>query len=369
MRIALGCSHIDIFQGLRLLLWIEYLGGSRLPITVVVTRRAALTEFYPLITRLIDEQFDNAKVCVERTSHEKGWPSSATHIFGEALHFCSGDDMLWLEPDAVPIKSTWFAELLQEFEMVGKPFLGRFIPAAKTHPDHMSGIAIYGKDWASICPVLGQIDTAGMQAWDVDRAPWIIPHMHRSNLIQHKWVRHEADRSIPSEWVDKKTVLFHQDKQHCLPREIAPEFLTSRLTVEYLGSTNGTMMKYFMTENSRTVYNVGGREIRFETAVVSNGIHFGTLSAAVDSDLYAALVALVVEGKVSEIDQEDFDKFEVKKKSFVPVKSSFALSNLTDSLAPSRLPPAALAEAKPVSSPKPSVGLDTVLAVSKPGKR
>jgi len=369
MRVVLGCSHVDIFQALRLLLWIEYLGGHRIPITVVTTRVASGTPIFPKIQDLLENHFDDAKLFIERTSNESGWPASATHIFGESLHFSAGDAMLWLEPDAVPVKDNWFKALRDEYTVAGKPFLGRFIPAAKTHPDHMSGIAIYPRNWADYCPDLGKIDQAGMKAWDVDRAPSILPNMHRSELIQHRWVRHEKDRSVPLDAVSKGTVLFHQDKHHSLIRQLAEEFYAQRLTRDYLGDTSDSMTKYFLTDNARKEFNVGGLKIQFETAAILGGTHYGTLSANVDSDLFGALTALVAEGKVQEIDKAEFDAFEVKKKKFEPLKISFDLPNWTDSLLQNKAPTVALAEPPPpFANPQATTTLDDVLSITKVGK-
>lgn len=367
LRIALGCSHVDIFQALRLLLWIEYLGGKRLPITVVTTQLAAKTEFYPKLQSLLSEHFDDARLLVCRTQNEKGWPESATHIFGETLNYCAGDDMLWLEPDAVPLVKTWFTQLRDEYYSAGKPFMGRFIPAAKTHPDHMSGVAIYGHNWSSFCPDLNKIDPKGMRAWDVDRAPWILPHTHSTRLIQHKWVRHEKDRTIPSDLVGEETVLFHQDKHHTLIRQYCPEFFTSALTLQYIGDTSRDMTRYFLTDNARKTFTVGGRAIQFEPCTVLNGVHFGTLSAGVDSDQLGALLALVATGEAREIDKEDFDKYEVKKKSYGPPKNSFDLPNLTESLAPQKV--STVAPAEQAASSGKTAALEDVLKVSKPKGR
>lgn len=334
MKLAIAYSHIDARAALRLLCWIHHLGGKNLPLVVVATQMATRTKPHEHIQNLLKGEFPNHVSHVAKTQDERGWPRSATHLFIQSLHFCAGDDMFWLEPDALPIRRGWYERLVSEYRSSKKTFMGRLIPEAATHPDHMSGIGIYGRKWCETVPQLGVINENAMGAWDVDCAPWILRDYHNTKRIQHRWVRHLADRRVPVDVIDAGTDLFHQDKTGQLPYDLDPSFADNPLTTRYGPITLGNnMTTYFLNQRSDAPLALGGKSFAFEKATYLNGSWFGTLASS-DPEELALLEAACATGRIKEISKEDYDKYEVKKKTETGPKNSFGLPNLTESLQP-----------------------------------
>lgn len=122
------------------------------------------------------------------------------------------------------------------------------------------------------------------------------------------------------------------------------------------------MPRYFFTYNVKQPLVVDGRKIEFEPIQFSSATNswWGTL-AVDDEGLASLLNELVKVKRVEEITAEDFEKFEVKKKT----ESGLMLSTqLPDPLATPKQP-------GPIAQPaaaKPVVSVEDVI-LPKPGKK
>lgn len=351
MKICIAYSHVDAKAALRLLLWIHHLGGADLPLVVVATRLSHRMRYHALIAELLGSRFTNAEHVTCRTENERGWPWSATHLFGESLWYCSGYDMAWVEPDALPLKPDWFEKLKAEFARGGRPFMGKLVPKSPFNPDHMAGTAIYGKDWERHAPNLPAPSRTGTGAWDVDCAQEILACYHDTELIQHRWVRPKTDRRVPLNILRPDAVLFHQDKLGYLPFDLDPGFAAAPLTLRYPSVLLGSnAMHYFLNQKANAPLEIGGKKFQFEPALHINGETWGTLAVS-DPEGLNLMEAQSATGRVKEISKDDYDKYEVKKKNYSAPKNSFALPNLTNQELPRVRPePAQPAATVPVST-------------------
>lgn len=316
MKLVIAYSHVDALAALRLLCWVKYLGGVSVPLLVVASRRASRLPIHQKICAMVRENYPGAEVHIPADEDERGWPRSATHLFARSIQ-AAKDDVFWLEPDCVPIREGWFEALHAEFRKAGTPFVGRLVPKAPTHPDHMTGVAFYGKNWQKAAPNLCTILETGTGAWDVDRAPEILPHFTATRLIQHKWVRHLTNQRVPPESIAKETVVYHQCKTGQLMSELRPEFRTAALTARWLPVTTGnTMTKYYQTTNASRVVEAAGKQIRFEPTefLPATNSTWG-IYATSDEPEIIALDTLVSMGRIYEITEREYGLADLKKKS------------------------------------------------------
>lgn len=364
MKIVIAYSHKDADAARRLLCWLKFLGGVPVPLLVVATVRASRFLINGEIRDLVHSEFANSEHWVLPDEDERGWPRSSTHIFTRALAHAN-DDIFWLEPDVVPLREGWFEALLKEWEAAGTTFVGRFVPKGKQNPDHMTGVAFYGKNWKSVVPNLCTINEKGTGAWDVDRAPEILKNFTPTKLIQHRWVRDQADQRVPISSIESDAVVYHQCKSGTLMHALRPEFKNAPLTQKCypVTTSNPAMSKFYQTQNAAKAVEVDGRKFTFEPAEYfsPSASWWGTLKAETPEDA-AALDVAVSRGLAEEITEEDYDKMEVKKNRPQRASNSIGLPNFHGlSEAPKRpVEPAATVE-KPalenfaaVLAPKPA---------------
>lgn len=158
---------------------------------------------------------------------ESGYPKSASHLFLRTLTFCegafSGEAVLWLETDAIPMRPSWLAEISREYAACGKPFLG-VVVRGHGH-DHLAGCAVYPPDWRARAPMLASVLSApdtfwgrGLgQAFDSWAAPETVPQTAEAASIQQIW---RPALPITEAWrrrnIPDATALFHQVKDGSL---------------------------------------------------------------------------------------------------------------------------------------------------------
>lgn len=171
--------------------WIRELGG-------VFNHKCLLV--YPPTTTGLDIA-DRLATVFPRVDHYQtpddvsGWPQGANLLMRRAAHQIQGTKLaqpwLWLEPDAVPLRSTWLDEIEAEYKACGKPFMGARVdfsgssdPKLKQIPVHMSGIAVYPPNAPTLAPGLIRANTV---AFDVEASKEILPRFAETKLVQHEW--------------------------------------------------------------------------------------------------------------------------------------------------------------------------------------
>lgn len=325
MLIVLPISHKDITLAIRLVKWIKFISGEsmRKEIALLVPSRSVAKTMKSKMVELADaanETFGAALCFVPPTEDERGWPHSPNFMFKQALehveqHF--QDDVFWLEPDAVPLHSSWFSrfkgEFLESAVPAGKRFMGDHVKVATPH---MSGIGVYGKNWRSVAPKLAEVTAA---PWDVYAAEQIMPAAHFTDLIQH----------VPNSpyigslrILEAGAVVFHADKQHRLMRlldmlRFNGEFYQGRSDVV---QEREKSMRYYHAANATKRIKAGDVEIQFEPYAVIGGAVSGLFSTESETEIWA--LSHGAGSGVTEITKEEYDH----KKKAVASNSSGPLS-------------------------------------------
>jgi len=193
--------------------------------------------------------FGEAAFIERNACAREGWPQSCNESFQAAFWFNQngGKDVsngkvypawkepfLWMEPDAIPLHTSWIDMIESEYRQCGKPFMGDLIKIQGLVPngaDHMSGIAVYPEaihKLAPRCLLTNVFDRATGRprdyAWDICGAEQILPKMARTSLIQHDFVvtggewRREV---VTAECVRSGAVVYHPDKAGVLMQQIS----------------------------------------------------------------------------------------------------------------------------------------------------
>lgn len=96
---------------------------------------------------------------------------------------------LWLEPDCVPLTSSWLDKLASAYETCPKKFMGQLV-----HSDqpglpavHLTGCSIYSPD--AFEDVFNRVESLKGQnvAWDIECAALATPRAQHTDLIQHHY--------------------------------------------------------------------------------------------------------------------------------------------------------------------------------------
>lgn len=339
MLLALATCHLDVSQAERLVKWIGFLseqGPGRMTeeqFLLVASRESTKLPQYESILDLSAVIFDGAYSVVP-PEREQGWPGSANSMFLAAAEFAEKAEvpLLFLEPDAIPISRAWFSVIGEEYAQCGKPFLGGYVP---TPPPHMTGIGVYPSIWRQYAPSLANVpDSAG---WDTYCAGEVNPHCHFTPLIQHVFKRHEPGWSIPGlNALDKRAVLFHQDKQGKLIRLLDESLYgwacARHPLFSYLSHTQEerSMTKFYATVNAtKAIVARGGYRFIFDPVEAFAGSMPGVYATEIqaEQDLLDDLAQNPVTG-VREIDQQEWEKL-AKKNWIHPVLTTSKRSSET----------------------------------------
>jgi hypothetical protein len=332
MPVLAYCSK-DCDGCLRVLNWMGFLSREnghslkRESILLLASNAVEARRRHREIVQAATEVFGHVYVHVNSSLDEKGWPSSPNAMFYSALvhveeHFKA--DMLWLEPDAIPLCEDWLDVINAEWATArehGKSFCGNFVPH---WVDHMTGIAVYGANWRQVAPSLATIVVNGQgihEAFDTHAAKEIVPHAYFTKRIQHIFY---SPTITDLEILSPEAVIFHQDKSAKLIALLDEELYDGRAGSDprfsYMGiEPTVSEMKFFHSENSNRVIKSQGLAFQFESYEIFGGAWRGTF-ATQDEGQIAALLALTSNARsgVTEIDKETFEAKSKKKVVALP---------------------------------------------------
>ena len=144
------------------------------------------------------------------------YPHCNNFAFHQAAVVCKGHPFLWMEPDAIPLKTGWVQTLEKEYHRLHKEFM----LSSDSHPpgDLVGGIGIYGPNTHWLIP-----EKLHHGGWD----GWMIKNVHSligfTPLIQHKYGFYEGmikvhDHLFPRDnWIlRRESVIFHRDSTQSL---------------------------------------------------------------------------------------------------------------------------------------------------------
>lgn len=127
---------------------------------------------------------------------------------------------IWLEPDAIPIRTGWRQILTDEYAKSKKEFM----LTNDSNPPHdwIGGIGVYGKNTRWLIPIY--FETHGWDKWMIEH---LKPLIHFTPLIQHSYGKYLGPTATPRRFprdnaiIRPEAVVFHADKFHDLiPKKI-----------------------------------------------------------------------------------------------------------------------------------------------------
>jgi hypothetical protein len=155
------------------------------------------------INSLAKELFLHVSTIAANVPPEKqNWPAGANTMFHETakqILECYKTPWLWLEPDAVPLRSDWLEKIAGEYELQPRRFMGNFITSDQPGlpATHMSGVAVYPAD--AFPAIRGYCN--GSLAFDMAMAHYVVPRGTDTPLIQNHW----GDTDLPPKFSDVAT--------------------------------------------------------------------------------------------------------------------------------------------------------------------
>lgn len=328
MTIVLSTCDRDIKAALRLVKWIGFLsqqmGNSMLreKFLLVASQRATRYPHFKPLCWLAARIFGEARCHVPDHEHEVGWPGAANWMFKQCLEHVEAnfpDDILFLEPDVVMVRATWFDEFKAEWQIAkdaGRSFLGALVPHNVTH---MTGIAVYPANWREVAPRLAQCPDH--DAWDCYAAPEVLPRLQQTNLIQHVFRRHDPGWAPPHVGIlDRRAALFHQDKKGALIHMLdAANFNGECIDHPLFGFRNlayqeRVMRKFYYAANATMPKSSHGITIAFDKLDPFGGAIPGAFTTELENEQIALadLTSNPTTG-VSEITQEEYEALTKKK--------------------------------------------------------
>jgi hypothetical protein len=246
----------DSLAALRLGAWMSFLDKQQFlkqrSVLLVPSRNISRFDRSQKIVEAFKRAFGAVTVHIPDGSIEKGWPISANFMFTESLNFVEKipEDMLWIEPDAVPLVPTWLENLEADWgraRAAGKEFMGAVVPPK----EHMTGNAVYGRNWRQFVPKLG---TMLPSCFDLSSAALIRPHMFRTALIQEWW----KPRQVTTKMLLPASVLFHQCKKGELIAALDQERYGGEFARQNADLLVNKRMGYFQVDNAlRTIRSYG----------------------------------------------------------------------------------------------------------------
>lgn len=329
MIVAIAYCHADLTETIRLLRWLRWLKahGQKVidRLLIIPSRVAAGTVRHRTIAAEARAVARHAYCFVPQTSVEEGWPKSANFMFNQALcHVRDAfphEDMLWIEPDAVPTNAAWFGRLGSEWTyalQLDKTFLGGFV---HMDPGHMTGNGFYGARWPVVAPMLAEVHDG---PWDVACHTQINEKTAGfTGSIQHSWTRLSGHGIQDANVIRPDVHLFHQDKTGNLIRFLDQKLFDGAL---FDGKTDIVerihyMTKYFLTQNATRKPVALGIEFTFSMLENFGGSWRGLYATDKEQEIIALgqLCADPPSG-ITEITKEEYE-FRLKKKPSFSVQS------------------------------------------------
>lgn len=231
---VLSFYHGDVQQALDLLTWIKELGGCRDNRCLIVTEYGANEKHVYDVMHAAREAFADVE-CVQCTHSlpDEKWPIGPNWQFETACRHIETKirmPFLWCEPDCVPLKPGWLAQIEREYFACGKPFLGSVLALKDPGqpPAYLNGAGVYpANPWFHYSRFLGDKS----RAWDLVSAQHVVPKATNSPLFHHFWgqeklpptfkFKREPDDPINTLGIadlPKHAVFFHRCKDGSLIR-------------------------------------------------------------------------------------------------------------------------------------------------------
>lgn len=190
MTICLGFHSGDHDLARRLLQWITRLGACPRHRLILVSDAGCPWQAALAVHLEALKAFPDGVDSIDNGTSVKGWPQGPNSLFLTAAKYVQKKRLgywLWLEPDAVPIKSDWATWIANGYEAADMPFYGCIIEndtgrGVAGVSRYVNGVAVYPENAIELGGFI-----AGPQAWDIAAAARVVPQTHHTPLIQVFW--------------------------------------------------------------------------------------------------------------------------------------------------------------------------------------
>ena len=232
LLVTLAYCQKDVAQAKSLLEWMGKLGGPYPGHSILLAADNAVG--MPLKTELhakAKDLFGHVEtMMVDVPANQQGWPKGANRMFHQAsrqVQECFRQPFLWLEPDCVPLKSSWLIELDAEYGRSPKRFMGCFVRSKQAGMPqvYLPGCSIYPNDAHELLAK----SCEKINGWDIESAALTIPRAANTPLIQDffgqiglppTFVAAKTETSpknaMPLSFLRPEAVLFHRVKNSSL---------------------------------------------------------------------------------------------------------------------------------------------------------
>lgn len=152
-------------------------------------------------------------------SPKRGWPSGPNGMFATTMLQLAStvatqfDCIFWMEPDCVPMRPTWWRELLEVWRNrePGKLIVGY------NDGKHINGNALYDPNIARRLPFLALSDR---MAWDWEHRKAMVDYGESTNLIYNAY---RATKALPDA-INSPHAVIHGYKDDSLMRLVASKY-------------------------------------------------------------------------------------------------------------------------------------------------
>ncbi len=180
MLIVLPFCQKDYTSALNLLRWMKDLDGQ-LPSVLLIAGAKVQSEQLAEATQVARGSFAEVRCIRQREDRGRPWPMEANAMFALACEWISKHHhapWLWVEPDAIPVRSGWLAAIEMEYQRAGREFMG----ARYDVPwEHINGVAVYPANIALHHPMMLK---PGKLPFDCADSKAVLRRAHATNLIQ-----------------------------------------------------------------------------------------------------------------------------------------------------------------------------------------
>lgn len=222
MRVVLAFCDKDKAVAVRLAHWIRDLGGVEKHDCLLTVARSTNSVG---VIEVLREAFKSVTEFVPYDDSDK-YPDGASLLWKRTAELVAEEKnprpWFWIEPDAVPLRSTWVDEIEAEYATAvarKKPFMHDLVVTPTSR--HNSGLGVYP---AVVRNYTGAVTGRLLymlenHSWDVYFSPDFMPHTHHTELIQDVFWQHYKPDIAPEfpdakslSYLDPKACIFHRQK-------------------------------------------------------------------------------------------------------------------------------------------------------------
>ena len=230
-----------------------------------------------------------------------GWPQGPNFVFAQAIEKLDAD-MLWMEPDAVPVRSNWYEAVKREFHECGKPFMGTRSVVLKPH---MNGVGCYSRKWRDFAPSLVE---AGDVAWDIHAAEEVLGSFRDSPLFHNV----PRGQSIPG-MLDSQVAVYHPDKIGDMIQKLDGELYNGEFAVEISKSAR---TRFFKCYNAARSFSYSGGGFPWLVCGTSPSGVFGVRMSVDQEEQEALELQSNLAATIEEIEKSEYEILTEKKRQY-----------------------------------------------------